>query len=74
MWKFIDNQINDPKSLYLEKKNKHSNTPKLKKFRPIRVFVSSTFTDFFNEREILVKQVPYFYLLLITMTSKIFIF
>lgn len=28
--------------------------------KTIRVFVSSTFTDFFNEREILVKQVGFF--------------
>lgn len=27
-------------------------------WKVIRVFVSSTFTDFFNEREILVKKVP----------------
>ncbi len=29
--------------------------------KTIRVFVSSTFTDFFNEREILVKQVGFFF-------------
>lgn len=36
------------------------NEPIVKAFKTIRVFVSSTFTDFFNEREILVKRVIIF--------------
>jgi hypothetical protein len=55
-WKTIDLQINDPNSLYILK-TKHDAQSRLgRRFRPIRVFVSSTFTDFFSEREILVKQ------------------
>jgi hypothetical protein len=56
MWKEIDEQINDPNSVYLLNKKKNASMSDKRKFRPIRVFVSSTFTDFFSEREILVKQ------------------
>jgi hypothetical protein len=39
----------------LEQSNKHGNqqTPN----KVVRIFVSSTFTDFFNEREVLIKKV-----------------
>jgi len=58
MWKLVDEQINDPESPYIQKKAKTSGMmlSDKRRVRPIRVFVSSTFTDFFSEREILVKQ------------------
>ena len=56
-WKVVDEQINDPNSRYLAMKIENLKINGTNKFKPIRVFVSSTFTDMFNEREILVKQV-----------------
>lgn len=50
LWLQVDKQIKDTK--YLDKSE-----PFVKTCKTIRVFVSSTFTDFFNEREILVKRV-----------------
>ena len=58
MWKFINNDIESTHEDYFKPKNhfkKLSNTKKYNK--SIRIFVSSTFTDFFDEREILVKKV-----------------
>jgi hypothetical protein len=55
-WKVVDEQINDPNSAYIPKAKTSNNPNDKRRFRPIRVFVSSTFTDFFSEREILVKQ------------------
>ena len=49
VWKLIDEQRNRGLT---SNRIQHDKTP-----NSIRVFVSSTFTDFFNEREILVKQV-----------------
>ncbi len=49
MWQLIDKQMKCGK--YCSKKS-NSKPP-----RAIRVFVSSTFTDFFSEREVLIKQV-----------------
>ena len=54
MWKIIDNQILNKSSDYFKPK---TNTNQQKKPKCIRVFVSSTFTDFFSERESLVKRV-----------------
>jgi hypothetical protein len=44
---------------FTSRANKQSlnDTSKKTSHKAIRIFVSSTFTDFFNEREILVKQV-----------------
>ncbi|ESO89196.1 hypothetical protein LOTGIDRAFT_154286 [Lottia gigantea] len=55
-WNVIDSQCyNDTKN---EKKEKKKLKPvKAGGWRTVRIFVSSTFTDFYNEREILVKQV-----------------
>lgn len=50
LWLQVDKQIKDTK--YHDKSE-----PFVKICKTIRVFVSSTFTDFFNEREILVKRV-----------------
>ena len=42
---------------YKVKTNNSTEKHERKTWRIVRVFVSSTFTDFFNEREILVKRV-----------------
>ncbi|XP_050390408.2 telomerase protein component 1 isoform X1 [Patella vulgata] len=53
-WDIIDKQCNN----YRKDNNKKIVTPvKAGGWRTVRIFVSSTFTDFYNEREILVKQV-----------------
>ena len=65
MWKdIIDVQINSPLETKLAfhyqnhpAKLRRSASVKHIGYKAIRVFVSSTFTDFFNEREVLVKQV-----------------
>lgn len=55
IWKQIDYQI---KSNATNQPAEHKFDAEVtRRFRVIRVFVSSTFTDFFNEREVLVKQV-----------------
>lgn len=54
IWKTIDKQINDKNSKYY---TGYSSNKFNKRHKTIRVFISSTFTDFFSEREILVKQV-----------------
>ena len=51
MWTSIDKEIEENHETYYKPKNVNT-TPNC-----IRVFVSSTFTDFFNEREVLVKEV-----------------
>jgi hypothetical protein len=48
-WMIVEEQIKNEKRLFENQINR--------KPRAIRVFVSSTFTDFFSEREILIKQV-----------------
>ena len=58
LWKVTEKQCADGKS--------HTNNPNDSTFIDlgwivIRVFVSSTFNDFFNEREILVKKVGLFF-------------
>jgi len=53
MWKIIDKQINYKKSKYYANYINRVH----KRHKTVRVFISSTFTDFFSEREILVKQV-----------------
>lgn len=58
MWKLIDTQIKNYTNNNLKNKSDENKGLKVvKRFKVIRVFVSSTFTDFFNEREVLVKQV-----------------
>lgn len=50
-WKLIDQQCQTPLAIY--KSSKETGQP----FPEVRIFVSSTFTDFHAEREILVKHV-----------------
>ncbi len=50
VWKSVDKQISE-KSANISIQNDTSNT-----YKTIRVFISSTFTDFYSEREILIKQ------------------
>ena len=53
VWNTVDKQIieHELKAKSKEKKKTNSNT-----YKVIRVFISSTFTDFYSEREILVKN------------------
>jgi hypothetical protein len=53
MWLTLKDEIKNNKNYYYNKNSKLENN----KFKVIRVFVSSTFTDFYNEREELVKNV-----------------
>lgn len=56
-WLQVEKQIKNFQSKYPIYLN--NSEPVAKAFKTIRVFVSSTFTDFFNEREILVKRVNF---------------
>lgn len=58
MWNRIERQMKSFKiSTNLNNNNALSNLKTMSRYKAIRVFVSSTFTDFFNEREVLVKNV-----------------
>ena len=59
MWDSIEQDIESSWPTYFQP-NKTIALNKQKKIaKSIRVFVSSTFTDFFNEREVLVKKVSF---------------
>lgn len=60
IWQNIDSEFysDKPKQIHYEEEIIEINKlTKQKAHKAIRIFVSSTFTDFFNEREMLVKQV-----------------
>lgn len=57
LWKRIDYQIKTHSNAKTVLNVQENGLKVTSRFKVIRVFVSSTFTDFFNEREVLVKQV-----------------
>lgn len=57
IWKRIDSEIKSYSNDTSSNKTEEKGLKIVKRNKTIRVFVSSTFTDFFSEREILIKQV-----------------